>query len=232
LRSEGRAGAVDVRRGLIVDGALCRTDGVDGQQWTLDMLSNWDEVWTDSDGNGSYAAGEKQDRDHNQANEIEDIIGISAPFAYDDAGNMESSGTSTSFFTNYFTHDAWNRLTQMKIGTTVQGEYEYNALHWRNVKRARTDVASTGPDEERLMFYNASWQLIQEDVDNDFDTDPDINERMQTFWGARYVDDAVYRPIDRGSGSPRRRTYSYSSTSIWWSVGTNHRRDCGNRVHP
>ncbi len=32
--------------------------------------------------------------------------------------------------TKYYTHEAWNRLTEVKIDAAVLGQYEYNALHW------------------------------------------------------------------------------------------------------
>ncbi len=44
--------------------------------------------------------------------------------------------------TKKYTHDAWNRLTSVSIDAAVLGEYEYNALHWRSVKRSRSLIAS------------------------------------------------------------------------------------------
>ncbi|MCL4198907.1 MAG: hypothetical protein KJZ69_15575, partial [Phycisphaerales bacterium] len=61
---------------------------VGGQQWALDMLGNWDSIANDFNGDGDYVdSGEEVAREHNLANEIEEIGGV-LPFAYDAAGNM------------------------------------------------------------------------------------------------------------------------------------------------
>ncbi len=94
------------------------------------MLGNWDSIFNDSNGDGSYTSSspdEEQERTHNFANEIEDITSL--PFAYDAAGNMTEQGLPAAA-TKKYTHDAWNRLTEVKIDAAVLGQYEYNALHW------------------------------------------------------------------------------------------------------
>ncbi len=170
---------------------------VGGQKWSLDALGNWDSIWNDSDGDGNYTSSspdEEQERTHNFANEIEDI-GI-IPFAYDAAGNMTEQGLPATA-TKYYTHDAWNRLTEVKIDAAVLGEYEYNALHWRTVKRARSPGAGS-LDEMRLMYYSANWQLLEERIDRQWSGSGfSEDERAQTFWGKRYIDDAVGRRRDR-----------------------------------
>ncbi len=161
------------------------------------MLGNWDSISNDSNGSGTYTTSspdEQQERTHNFANEIEDITNL--PFAYDAAGNMTEQGLPSAS-TKYYAHDAWNRLTQVRIGTTTYGEYEYNALHWRDVKRARVSPSATGPDEMRLMYYSANWQLLEERIDRSWTSGFTEDERAQTFWGKRYIDDAVARRRDR-----------------------------------
>ena len=182
------------------------TAGVGGQKWALDMLGNWDDFWQDASGDGTYATGEKQDRSHNAANEVTAITGATFGFGHDAAGNMTESPNSNDTASRLYTHDAWNRLTESEIDdtvtTTTVGQYEYNGLHWRTVKRSRTAAAGSGLDEERRLYYSASWQLLQDDVDNDYATQAGVNERMQTFWGLRYIDEPIVRRVDRGSGSP------------------------------
>lgn len=63
----------------------------------------------------------------------------------------ELSGNG-SYGVRTFTHDAWNRLVKVThtVGGTTHtiGEYEYNGLHWRTLKRADTSSgAYNGLDE-------------------------------------------------------------------------------------
>jgi RHS repeat-associated protein len=55
--------------------------------------------------------------------------------------------------------------------------------HWRTLKRA----------EERRFYYSASWQLIQEDIDEDYMGSPGVDRYAQQYWGIRYIDDAAAR---------------------------------------
>ncbi len=67
-------------------------------------------------------------------------------------------------------HDAWNRLTRVawevdEVTEITVGEYEYNALHWRTVKRASTAEVpeeESGPDQQRVMYYDAAWRFVFE----------------------------------------------------------------------
>src|SRR5689334_9536277 len=43
------------------------------------------------------------------------------------------------------------------------------------------------------MYYSASWQLIEERVDDAYATSPGTDETFQEVFGARYVDDAAIR---------------------------------------
>ncbi len=172
------------------------SSAVGGQQWALDMLGNWDSIFNDSNGDGNYTSSspdEEQERTHNFANEIEDITSL--PFAYDAAGNMTEQDLPAAA-TKYYTHDAWNRLTAVSIDAADLGEYEYNALHWSTVKRSRTPGAGS-IDEMRLMYYSANWQLLEERIDRSWTSGFTEDERAQTFWGKRYIDDAVARRRDR-----------------------------------
>jgi RHS repeat-associated protein len=55
-----------------------------------------------------------------------------------------------------------------------------------------------------VYTYDASWRLLQEDVDDDFTNNPGFNTRVQHAWGLRYIDDAVEQ---------RRGTYAGSSAA-------------------
>jgi len=190
---------------------------VGGQQWALDMLGNWDSISNDSNGSGTYTTSspdEQQERTHNFANEIEDIGVI--PFAYDKAGNMTEQGLPATA-TKYYTHDAWNRLTEVKIDAAVLGQYEYNALHWRGVKRSRTPGAGS-LDEMRLMYYSANWQLLEERIDRSWTSGFTEDERAQTFWGKRYIDDAVARRRDRDNNGTYDNNFFYVTDAQFSTV--------------
>ena len=49
----------------------------------------------------------------------------------------------------------------------------------------------------RLMYYSANWQLLEERIDRSWTSGFTEDERAQTFWGNRYIDDAVARRRDR-----------------------------------
>ena len=106
-----------------------------------------------------------------------------------------STGRSTTIT---YTHDAWNRLVGVQYGQTVRGAYVYNGLNWRILKQADTD-GTGGPDQQRLMHYSAGWQLLEEDVWDDWteQTPGDIDRHVQYVWGIRYIDDIILRREDR-----------------------------------
>ena len=62
-------------------------------------------------------------------------------------------------------------------------------------KRGDTDLDGT-LDQQRIMYYSAGWQLLEERIDDDspFTPDPlaaDIDRHVQHMWGPRYIDDIV-----------------------------------------
>jgi len=188
------------------------------QQWSLDMLGNWTDIATDADGNGTYDSSETEERTHDAANQLteRDPPGLfSYPLAYDDAGNISSS-KQTSTQTRQYVHDAWNRLVRVKLykqtvpATTIRlADYRYNPLHWRVLAQVDTNPGGNGIDQQRAMYYSAGWQLLQEDIDNFTNCNPDaggctptpdgIDRRAQEFWGLRYIDDPVLRRIGQGT---------------------------------
>jgi len=177
------------------------TPGAGVQEWTLDMLGNWSTWNHDRNGDGDFLdSQEVEDRDHNAANEITslDIQGLTgSPFTQhrDKAGNWTRNKRSAASNLEY-THDAWNRLVKVRqlqsIPASTQGEYEYNGLHWRTVRK----FPKSGNTEERRMFYSASWQLLEERIDTDNSGGFTEEKCAQTVWGLRYIDDAVLRRQD------------------------------------
>ena len=209
------------------------------RMWNLDMLGNWNNVITDEDGDELFEAGaETELRTFNSANEMisrEGPSGTSITFAptYDDAGNFASNG-STGAAELIYTHDAWNRLVKVEreiMGGAVLSVLEntYNGLNWRIIRKADLSKgAYNGLDEKRTYYYSAGWQMIEEHVDEDVDvnsdstggTDDDIDYASQQVWGARYIDDAVAKRIDRdgdGDWDDSNSEYYYL-TDVMFSV--------------
>ncbi|MGE3109019.1 MAG: hypothetical protein AB7G11_05475 [Phycisphaerales bacterium] len=198
----------EAKRGVYNPGAQTITVGNGSQQCDLDMLGNWTVFRNDLDGSSTYAGSEVQTRDHNFANEIDEMdrdapggTGVTLPFAYDDAGNMTERERSASLKSVYV-HDAWNRLVKVQNqplpsgGATTLSEYEYNGLHWRTVKRHDTSTPADGLDQQTRLYYDASWRLVEERVDENYVSSSGINRHMQNLWGARYIDDLVARRRD------------------------------------
>ncbi|MCH7848567.1 MAG: hypothetical protein IIB53_09420 [Planctomycetes bacterium] len=170
------------------------------QQWDLDMLGNWDSVWSDADSLGVYAT--EESREHNEANEIveRDPDGDGgAPelaLAFDDSGNITSQAQEGAAPDILYIHDGWNRLVEVQYGSgATRGRYEYNGLGWRITKEADIHGATANDppdgvlDEHRRFYYSFGWKLLQEDIDDDLDGALDC--RAQTFWGLRGGDDVI-----------------------------------------
>lgn len=196
---------VTAQRGAWSGTAITRGPG--WQEWTLDMLGNWGEFNTDSNGDNDFSdIGEEETRTHNMANELTQRAvasgaGSPYPLTFDANGNITSRELS-SLTDRTFKHDAWNRLVQVKDNSTTLGLYQYNGLHWRTIKQGDTG-GSAGHDQKRELIYSASWQPIQEEIDDYTNNgSPDgINSRAQTVWGVRYIDDAVLRRVNSNPGS-------------------------------
>lgn len=179
------------------------------QKWSLDVLGNWGWIDTDADGVDGYESNERDERTHNQANELTQRklidqpssgLNITLGLTLDDAGNLRTEarpvGVETPVTWTY-THDAWNRLVHVQAGSSQRGKYEYNALNWRTVKLVETSIpADTTWDVQTVMYYSANWQLLEERID---EADPfgsgDV-KRRQYIWGARYIDDLIRQRTD------------------------------------
>jgi hypothetical protein len=136
-----------------------------------------------------------ESRTHNQANELEGFTNptlgtgvnsyaaapVAVPMAYthDDDGNrtqMDSVNSSGNGFKHKLVYDAWNRLVEIKKATVTGGStgsygtaerYAYGGLHHRVSKTEySTPGGSTG--KRRWFTYNASWQAIVEEIDDDY----------------------------------------------------------------
>jgi RHS repeat-associated protein len=191
----------EARRGVNTTSAV----GVGSQKWVLDVLGNWVTTKRELTGNTPDLAyldpGETEDRAHNAANEIThrypngQANTPDLPFAYDNAGNLQSEAIS-AVQTATYTHDAWNRLVGVASLGASSPSYEYNGLHWRTVKRLPPVISTAdghGNGELRYYYYSAAWQLLEEDVDKDYTGSPGLDQVEKEVWGLRYIDDPVMR---------------------------------------
>ena len=171
--------------------------GVTSKKWqdqfTFDATGNWQTFKQDTDGNGTWET--NQTRTHNKANEIATIAGSSSYVASDKNGNMTKL-PKPDVWNAAFTcvYDAWNRMVQVKDGSTVVATYSYNGLNHR--------VKKVVGSETRLFYFNRNWQCLEERIGTTTDT--------QYVWGLRYVDDLVCRDKDS--------TRLYSLTDPNWNV--------------
>jgi RHS repeat-associated protein len=139
------------------------------QSWSLDALGNWGGVTTD---------GSTQTRTANDQNQITSVSGLTTP-AYDGNGNMTTDQAGrTSVF------DRWNRLVQVKSGSTVLVSYAYDPLSRRIVEN---------PGTARDLYYSSAWQVLEERVGG--------TAQDQYVWSPVYVDALVERDRDADANS-------------------------------
>lgn len=153
-----------------------------------------------------------------------------AQHRYDYAGNMTDQRTNTSVPISgalmpglRMTYDAWNRLITTEHGsgngdstTKDVSVYTYNALGWRTSK---TFDASTGAyddvmEQKRVFVYDASWRMVEEHIDIDFNSSVGTDWISQQFWGLRYIDDAVAKRVDRDHDGD----WTDSESTVWYQL--------------
>ncbi len=95
----------------------------------------------------------------------------------------QPASPSSSYTLKY---DAWNRLVEVKDGSTVVGSYEYDALNRRIVKTVGSDTYH--------YFYTQSWQVLE--VRDGSETGSTVE---QYVWHPQYVDSLAARYYDSNS---------------------------------
>lgn len=130
-----------------------------------------------------------QTRTHNVANQILTLSGPSGvitPPVYDGAGNMTTIPSPGNWTVGYTCKwDAWNRLVEVKQGSTPVGTYTYDA----GTRRIRKAAAA----ETRDYYFDQQWRAIEERVSNSVKAD------------------YVFSPFDRWNLIRRRRVTSGSA---------------------
>ncbi len=177
----------EMHRGQLVGGDRIIEPAL-SQTWSLDAAGNWCE-FSNYDQQSSNNVVQK--RIYNSANEVIDsceVVGNewSSP-SYGANGNMttlpQPSDPQNSYTCIY---DPWNRLAQVKDGTTTVGEYVYDGLNRR--------IVTYSPDSEawyEQIYYNNDWQVLEIRESNS-ETVP-ASPRFQYVWSERYIDAPVLR---------------------------------------
>ena len=150
-------------------------------------MGNWSN-FTQTGGTGPAV---NQQRDTNALNEITDYNGTStwAMPGYDAAGNMTTMpqpGSETTGLTCVY--DAWNRLVEVKNGSTVLATYSYDGLN-----RRVTETVG-GADHGLVLRFERSG-LSEERVRR-----VATSANLQYVWGLRNVNDLVLRDSATASG--------------------------------
>ena len=152
------------------------------QDWTLDGLGNWSAFDDD---------GDSQTRDHNAANEIDEIDDSGTNVDHDDAGNMTAipqPGDDTEAYN--LKYDAWNRLVEIEdaAASVVVAKFEYDGTGRRILKIYDSQSLGT-PDgvdacEHYLHSGNQVIETRQADLVAGVAPDADaINPKYQNSWG-------------------------------------------------
>ncbi len=179
----------DFQRGELNSGRTAMTGSLAAEEeFTFDPTGNWNEYVVN--------AGTPQTRTHNKANELTQIDSSSSLVSEDTAGNMTKVPKPGSWAAAYdLTYDAWNRLVEVKDGSTTVAEYGYDGINRRVTKKIGSDT--------RHFYYTDKWQIIEERINTSTDAE------RQFLWGIRYVDDLVLRDRDTdNNGSLDERLYA------------------------
>ncbi|OAI41010.1 hypothetical protein AYO40_00590 [Planctomycetaceae bacterium SCGC AG-212-D15] len=209
--------------------------GVTGEQfaqcWSLDATGNWKWFKQDNDGNGIWDL--VQSRRSNQVNEIVCLDGPASqsgamPLAlptplgtvrpdrsswvvpqYDAAGNMTTMPQPSNPYASFYAvWDAWNRMVTLTASGASVGQYQYDGLRRRVVKKTFSGGTTT-----RDFFYSAGWQDLEERVNGS------SNPQRQFVWGEQYIDELVLRDRDStGSGVLNERLFGMHDPN-WNLVG-------------
>ena len=148
------------------------------EDFTYDETGNWP-------GYQSSSPSLAQTRTHNMGNEITAITNPSSVVqpVYDPTGNMTTIPKPDAWTTAYTCKwDAWNRLVEVKQGSTVVATSAYDQLSRRTKKTA----ASVTTD----VYYNKQWRAVE--------------ERVSSSVKAQYV----WNPGDRWTLIRRKRSVS------------------------
>lgn len=208
------------------NGSSVPTPGVNSQRFTLDALGNITTLETELTGSNLYGdTGESVSRDHNMANELENLDPDDDDLGYSASGNTTSIDYDDPGVVDLnYEYDAWNRLRKIKFNTSTKAEFEYNGLSWRSVYHG--DAGEESLSQDREQYYDLEWRLIEERVRSDGEPDPmdpfaipdDRHLVAQYVWGPRGVDDAVLKRVDTDANGSYENDFYYITDALFSAV--------------
>ena len=154
------------------------------ENFTFDPTGNW------HGSSGGYVTRTSgvidldQNRSNNPVNEITGFTtttgtGWATP-GYNAVGNMTTMPQPASLANGYTAqYDAWNRLVELKNGTTTVATYRYDGATRRVTKLVGSNTTH--------FYYSDQWQILEERLNTGSSAD------RQFVWGQRYIDDLVLR---------------------------------------
>jgi RHS repeat-associated protein len=152
--------------------------------FTFDPTGNWSNYLTKVAGSTTL----NQNRTHNPVNEIATIAGSGSTVGYDPAGNMTTMPKVGAWGTaQTLKWDAWNRLVEIREGSTPIGQYRYDGLFRRITKASVENTYLGNTWQTRHYYYSDQWQVLEERLETE------IYAARQFVWGARYRDDLILR---------------------------------------
>lgn len=196
----------------------------------------------DDTGNGQFTDTDDitDERTFTLANEVvdqtitDDPASSTLDFLFDEAGNQtgrevnpDLSGADDLWT---YIYDAWNRLVKVEIdpegpgqgaSAVVRAQYQYNGLHERTVREA--DESGDGTlDTRNHFYYDASWRLLEERVDDDYDGSTFTLEKIiQRIWCPLYIDALIAMQTDlddaQFTGTPD-GDFTGPGTSIFYAI--------------
>jgi YD repeat-containing protein len=164
------------------------------QEWDFDALGNFDSQSTN---------GTATNHTHNKQNQVTGVGSASLTFDSNDNMTTDEMGRT-------FVYDAWNRLVEVKSGSTTLASYKYDALG----HRVQETVNSVTTD----LYYSMNWQVLEEREGS--------LVRSRHVWSPVYVDAMVQRDRDvNGDGTLEERLWvqqdaNFNVTALLDNSGT------------
>jgi YD repeat-containing protein len=165
----GTLSASSYNGGVLDTVSTLNSNSDSSQSWTLDALGNQTSVTTDGTATG---------RTVNSQNQVTAVGSTS--LAYDNNGN-----TTTDENGHTLIYDAWNRLIEVKNGSTVLASYVYDA----NGNRIQQTESSATTD----LYQSTQGRVLEERQSG--------TVTNQYVWGLMYVNQLVERDDNSTSGS-------------------------------
>jgi hypothetical protein len=107
-------------------------------EWDFDALGNFESQSTN---------GTPESRTHNKQNQVTGVG--SATLTFDANGNMTTDEAG-----KIYVYDAWNRLVEVKSGSTTLASYKVDALS-RRIQETVNSVTTN-------LYYSTNWQVLEE----------------------------------------------------------------------